>query len=110
MLPQTLYQPKWRVALIRNIPQQATSFPGDNSGLEPPDPFSNSVVKRTCANDSVRSPHVKVGHRQVFIFRKRLFSRFFFALKKPRHSAASVHNEPRNPLTLLTGYGFLIKK
>jgi hypothetical protein len=46
---------------------QSTSFPGDHSGLEPPDPFSNSVVKRTCANDSVRSPHVKVGHRQVFI-------------------------------------------
>ncbi len=44
-----------------------TSFPGDNSGLEPPDPISNSEVKRTCANDSVRSPHVKVGHRQGFI-------------------------------------------
>ena len=44
-----------------------TSFPGDHSGLEPPESISNSEVKRTCANDSVRSPHVKVGHRQGFI-------------------------------------------
>lgn len=40
------------------------SFPGDYSGLEPPESISNSEVKRTCANDSVRLPHVKVGHRQ----------------------------------------------
>ena len=44
-----------------------TSFPGDHSGLEPPESISNSEVKRTCANDSVRFPHVKVGHRQGFI-------------------------------------------
>ncbi|CEG55786.1 conserved protein of unknown function [Legionella fallonii LLAP-10] len=35
--------------------------------MEPPDPFSNSVVKRISADDSVRSPHAKVGHRQGFI-------------------------------------------
>ena len=44
------------------------SFPGDHSRLEPPDPFPNSVVKHSCANDSVGFPHVKVGHRQVFYF------------------------------------------
>ena len=44
-----------------------TSFPGDNSSLAPPDPISNSEVKRTSADDSVRLPHVKVGHRQGFI-------------------------------------------
>ncbi|KTD66498.1 hypothetical protein Lsan_0443 [Legionella santicrucis] len=45
------------------------SFPGDHSGLEPPDSISNSEVKRTCANDSVRFPHVKVGHRQGFFLK-----------------------------------------
>ena len=43
------------------------SFPGDYSSLEPPDSISNSEVKRIRANDSVRLPHVKVGHRQGFI-------------------------------------------
>ncbi len=47
--------------------KQVTSFPGDYSGLEPPDPFSNSEVKQTRADDSVGFPHVKVGHRQGFI-------------------------------------------
>ncbi|KTC72878.1 hypothetical protein Lani_1102 [Legionella anisa] len=47
--------------------QCKTSFPGDHSGLEPPESISNSEVKRTRANDSVRFPHVKVGHRQGFI-------------------------------------------
>jgi len=40
---------------------------GSHSEWEPPDPFSNSEVKRLCADDSVRSPHVKVGHCQAFI-------------------------------------------
>ena len=38
---------------------------GDNSAVVPPDPMPNSEVKRSCADDSVRSPHVKVGHRQA---------------------------------------------
>lgn len=56
-----------------------TRFPGDHSRLEPPDPISNSEVKQTYADDSVGFPHVKVGHRQDFILKKRLLSRFFFA-------------------------------
>ena len=48
-------------------PSQVTSFPGDHSGLEPPESISNSEVKQTCADDSVGFPHVKVGHRQGFI-------------------------------------------
>ncbi len=47
-----------------------TSFPGDNSGLEPPESISNSEVKQTSADDSVGFPHVKVGHRQGFIKKK----------------------------------------
>ena len=58
-----------------------TVFPGDHSRMEPPDPISNSEVKHSRADDSVGFPHVKVGHCQVFILGKRLFSRFFFVLK-----------------------------
>ena len=43
----------------------SNSLPGGHSELEPPDPISNSEVKRLCADDSVGSPHVKVGHRQA---------------------------------------------
>ena len=37
----------------------------ENSELEPPDPISNSEVKRLSADGSVGSPHVRVGHRQA---------------------------------------------
>lgn len=40
-------------------------LPDDNRELEPPDPIPNSEVKRLIANGSVRSPHVRVGHRQA---------------------------------------------
>ncbi len=33
--------------------------------MVPPDPIPNSVVKRNSADDSVGSPHVKVGHCQA---------------------------------------------
>lgn len=41
-----------------------TSFPGDHSEREPPDPFPNSEVKLLSANGSVGPPHARVGHRQ----------------------------------------------
>ena len=43
-----------------------TDFPDDYSKNVPPDTISNSVVKLLSADDSVGSPHVKVGHRQGF--------------------------------------------
>jgi hypothetical protein len=33
--------------------------------LEPPESFSNSEVKRHCADDSVAFAHAKVGHHQA---------------------------------------------
>ena len=42
-----------------------TSLSGGNSELEPPDPISNSEVKRFSADGSVGSPHVRVGHGQA---------------------------------------------
>jgi hypothetical protein len=44
-----------------------TSLLGNNSVLDPPDPIPNSEVKWYCADDSVGSPHVKVGHCQALI-------------------------------------------
>ncbi len=44
-----------------------TVLPGDISEREPPDPISNSEVKRVIADDSVGLPHVKVGHFQDLI-------------------------------------------
>ena len=42
------------------------SFPGGHSELVPPDPISNSEVKRFSADGSVGFPHVRVGHCQEF--------------------------------------------
>jgi hypothetical protein len=42
-------------------------LPGGNSEWEPPESIPNSEVKTFCADDSVGSPHVKVGHCQAFI-------------------------------------------
>lgn len=46
--------------------QGLTILSGSDSEWEPPEPFSNSEVKRLSADASVRSPHVKVGHCQAF--------------------------------------------
>jgi hypothetical protein len=43
-----------------------TSLPGGIRALEPPDPISNSEVKRCIADGSVGSPHVRVGHCQAY--------------------------------------------
>ena len=46
------------------VTAQSTGSPGDNSKWVPPDSISNSEVKPLSADDSVGSPHVKVGHRR----------------------------------------------
>ena len=56
----------------------ANGFPGGNSEWEPPDPIPNSEVKLLNADDSVRSPHAKVGHCQDFKTKARGFPRGFF--------------------------------
>ncbi len=50
------------VVAVHNV---TNSLPGGHSVLVPPDPISNSEVKRLCADDSVGSPHAKVGHCQA---------------------------------------------
>ena len=46
--------------------ESLTELLGNHSVLDPPDPIPNSEVKWYCADDSVGSPHVKVGHCQAF--------------------------------------------
>ncbi len=45
----------------------AYRLPGGHSERVPPDPIPNSEVKTLSADDSVGSPHAKVGHCQVFL-------------------------------------------
>ena len=56
----------------------------DNSAVEPPEPISNSEVKRSSADGSVGFPHVRVGHRQALILKTLtgLPVRVFFRLEK----------------------------
>ena len=44
----------------------SNSLPDDNRAVVPPDPFSNSEVKRSIADGSVGFPHVRVGHCWAF--------------------------------------------
>ena len=55
-----------------------TGLLGNHSVLDPPDPIPNSEVKRNCADDSVGSPHVKVGHCQALIRKPRSNATGFF--------------------------------
>ncbi len=46
-----------------------TSLSGGHSERVPPDSISNSEVKTLCADGSVGSPHVRVGHCQAFMLK-----------------------------------------
>ena len=47
------------------------SLPGIHRAVEPPDPIPNSEVKRSIADGSVGSPHVRVGQRQALFLKPR---------------------------------------
>lgn len=70
-----------------------TSLPGGNGEMEPPDTIPNSEVKRLSADDSVGSPHVKVGHRQALIQNPRYIciGGFSFVAINSRAVAALAH-------------------
>ncbi len=57
-----LFEGRWQE--MDSDPFFTNSFPGGHRALVPPDPIPNSEVKRCIADDSVGSPHAKVGHRQ----------------------------------------------
>ena len=48
-----------------------TGLLDDNRAVEPPESIPNSEVKRSIADGSVGSPHVRVGHRQALIRKPR---------------------------------------
>ena len=57
------------VLTFMNTLKDIQKFRLDNhSAVVPPDPMPNSEVKYSCADDSVGSPHVKVGHYQIPLF------------------------------------------
>ena len=68
---------------LRVGPSNGEQLSDEHSKLEPPDPISNSEVKRLSADGSVGSPHVRVGHRQAFIRKRPSASRrgVFFCQK-----------------------------
>ena len=77
----------WRPRLQVNsveptkLHQYSASLLGVHRAVVPPDPFSNSEVKRSIADGSVGSPHVRVGQRQALIPKRRTVStvrRFHF--------------------------------
>ena len=73
--------------LRSNLPRLAEAsplLPDDNSELEPPDPISNSAVKRLSADGSVGFPHVRVGHCQAPIRKPGFYPGLFFACAKCR--------------------------
>ncbi len=61
-------------------PPLPNDMPGGYSKWEPPDPISNSEVKLLSADDSVGSPHVKVGHCQALKQNKAPLAGDFFCL------------------------------
>src|SRR5210317_219472 len=71
--------------ICRSVPGYPTELLGHHSVLDPPDPIPNSEVKRNCADDSVGSPHVKVGHCQALTPKPRTLSvRGFFCVQRDR--------------------------
>ena len=49
--------------------------------MAPPDPIPNSEVKRFSADDSLGSPHAKVGHCQVLNDKPQPFGWGFFIFR-----------------------------
>ncbi len=80
-----------------------TELLGNHSVLDPPDPIPNSEVKWYCADDSVGSPHVKVGHCQAFILKAPIvyYRGFFMRVTKSTHRTGSIWS---NPVSALSGW------
>ncbi len=58
-----------QLAIVNKKALHPNVFPDGHSECEPPNPISNLEVKPLSADDSVGSPHVKVGHCQGFILK-----------------------------------------
>ena len=81
------YSPRLWLEIFRFgcvVTAQPTGSPGDNSEWVPPDSISNSEVKPLSADDSVGSPHVKVGHRRGIKRKARNVVAGFFSFNSTR--------------------------
>jgi hypothetical protein len=62
-------------------------------------PFPNSAVKRSCADGSVGSPHVRVGHRQAPNYDKPQSSKEgwgFFVIRRFKNDGLLEHGIYKN--------------
>jgi hypothetical protein len=82
--------------------RHSTGLPGGNSEREPPDPIPNSEVKTLCADGSVGSPHVRVGHRQALDSKAaaRECRGFFIVPRRGRCSYGSTRVDLRQSLAV----------
>src|SRR3972149_9225825 len=74
-------------------------LPGGHSEREPPDPIPNSEVKTLSADDSLGSPHAKVGHCQAFYSKtptmyRRGFAFFIGGLRAPTQPSGDKRGKP----------------
>src|SRR3989338_1009227 len=91
MQPQ--YQTKHSIASLHQ-------FPVGYSEWEPPDSIPNSVVKTLSADDSVRSPHVKVGRRQDFNSKKALIERLRLFFDSRKINTKLIQNLLTRPINI----------
>ena len=64
---QTLFDGRRRATGTVRRNEHHNGLLDDHRAVEPPESFPNSEVKRSIADGSVGSPHVRVGHRQALI-------------------------------------------
>ena len=79
-------------------------LPDGHRASEPPDPISNSEVKRCIADGSVGSPHVRVGHYQALFFLPKFFYTFLCLVQYLLLYFSAPIKKP-HPL----GWGFFIR-
>ena len=85
-----------------------TGFPDGHRAVVPPDPMPNSEVKRSIADGSVGSPHVRVGHCQGFMQSLRASGGFFYARKDRAQQKSAGENKEAHPhLGVLQRFRFL---
>ncbi len=65
---------------------------GGHSAVDPPDSMPNSEVKRSSADGSVGSPHVRVGHRQAPILSPSRLTWAFLRLQKTKQAEKQSRN------------------
>ena len=81
---------------------------GGHSDAAPPDPISNSEVKRISGDGSMGFPHARVAHRQTPITRKALSKQrsglFRICASRKSNSATNLHKVDSQPFAELRSF------